>query len=85
MAFAAGQVADGEHQGALGLDGIKARIGEEAKETLLAREVVALGKSGHTGARQFGEGEGATVEDGGGEQGQASWRVRWRAFEEGCG
>ena len=46
---------------------------------------LALGEAGHTGARQFGEGEDAAVEDGGGERGQASWGVRWRAFEEGCG
>ena len=49
-AFEASQVADGGHQGALGLDGVKARIREEAKEEFLRRLVVALGHSEHTRA-----------------------------------
>ena len=69
LALEAGQVADGGHQCALGLDGVKTGVGEEAEVALFALMVV-LGESGHPGPGQFGEGKGAAVEDGGGEQGQ---------------
>ena len=53
LALKFGQAADDGHQCALGLDGVKARIGEEAEDALFAL-VVVLGQSGHPGRGQFG-------------------------------